>query len=274
MSTTTTTDPTAGAPGSGAPTSGTTARVPARTGRVLVSELREELLAVIREPTTLFFTVAMPVGFFAMYLGLWGNDTDGTTTVAAMMLATFGAFGVIGVNLMTPGIGVAEDRERGWLRVKRVSATPLAVTIAAKVLACLPHALGVLGAMSALALVLAPPGLSAGTWARVVVVLVLGGLPFALIGLIVGFLASPNATTAILMALYLPSSVASGLWMPLDMLPDMVARFAPALPTYHLGQLALAQVNGGAGLDHAAALLGFAALAASGALLAYRHARP
>jgi ABC-2 type transport system permease protein len=260
-------------PASGPPRSGASGRIPARTGRVLASELREELLAVIREPTTLFFTVAMPVGFFAMYLGLWGEGSDGATTVAAMMLATFGAFGVIGVTLMTPGIGVAEDRERGWLRVKRVSATPLPVTIAAKVLACLPHALGVLGAMSVLALFLAPPGLSAGTWLRVVVALVLGGLPFALVGLTVGFLTSPNATTAVLMALYLPASVASGLWMPLEMLPDAVARLAPALPTYHLGQLALAQLDGEAGLGHGMALLGFAAVAAGAALLAYRHGR-
>ncbi|MCC5947834.1 MAG: ABC transporter permease [Nitriliruptoraceae bacterium] len=252
----------------------TTTRPPARTGRVLANELREELLAVIREPTTLFFTVAMPVGFFAMFVGLWGTEPEGTTNVAAMMLATFGAFGVIGVALMTPGIGVAEDRERGWLRVKRVSATPLPVTIAAKVLACMPHALGVVGAMSLLALVLAEPGISTVAWLRVLMVLVLGSLPFALVGLAVGFLASPNAATAVLMALYIPSSVASGLWMPLDMLPDALARLAPALPTYHLGQLAVSQLEGRAGLEHAAALLAFAVVAAGGAALAYRRASP
>lgn len=242
-------------------------------GRVLLSELREELLAVVREPTTLFFTVAMPVGFFALFMGVWGTETDGATTVATVMLATFGAFGVIGVTLMTPGIGVAEDRERGWLRVKRVSATPLSVTITAKVLACLPHALGVLGAMSILAVTVGQAELDPSTWLRIAAVLVIGCLPFALIGLSVGFLASPNAATAILMAIYIPSAVASGLWMPLEMLPDVVSQIAPALPTYHLGQLALAQLHGEIGVTYIAALAGFTVVAASAAMLAYRNAR-
>jgi ABC-2 type transport system permease protein len=245
-----------------------------RVARVLLSELREELLGVLREPVTLFFTVAMPVGFFALFMGVWGTETDGTMTVATVMLATFGAFGVIGVTLMTPGVGVAEDRERGWLRVKRVSATPLPVTIAAKALACLPHALGVLGAMSLLAVTVGGADLDGRTWARLAAVLVLGCLPFALVGLTVGFLASPNAATAVLMALYLPSAIASGLWMPLDMLPDVVSRVAPALPTYHLGQLALAQLSGSDGLAHVGPLLAFAIVAAGMATLAYRHARP
>lgn len=243
-------------------------------GQVVLSELREELLGVVREPTTLFFTIAMPVGFFALFMGVWGHETDGTTSVATVMLATFGAFGVIGVALMAPGVGVAEDRARGWLRVKRVSATPLPVTIAAKVLACLPHALGVLAAMSLLAITVGQAELDAASWLRLATVLVLGCLPFALVGLAVGFLASPNATTAVLMALYLPSAVASGLWMPLELLPDVVSRIAPALPTYHLGQLALAQLAGDLGLAHAGALIGFAIVAAAAALLAYRHSRP
>jgi ABC-2 type transport system permease protein len=243
-------------------------------GRVLLSELREELLGVVREPTTLFFTVAMPVGFFALFMGLWGSETDGTTSVATVMLATFGAFGVVGVTLMTPGVGVAEDRERGWLRVKRVSGTPLPVTIGAKVLACLPHALGLLGAMSLLAVTVGQAEIDPASWLRLATVLVVGGLPFALVGLAVGFLASPNAATAILMAIFVPSAVASGLWMPLEMLPDVVSRIAPALPTYHLGRLALAQLDGDLGLAHAGALLVFTAVAASAATLAYRYARP
>lgn len=73
--------------------------------------------------------------------------------------------------------------------------------------------------------------------------LVAGALPFALLGLAVGFLASANATPAILHAVLIPSAVASGLWMPLELLPAPIQAVAPVLPTYHLAQLALAQLN-------------------------------
>jgi ABC-2 type transport system permease protein len=148
------------------------------------------------------------------------------------------------------------------------------VTLAAKVIACLPHAVGVLLAMSVIGAVTGGVGLGAATWLRLVLALILGALPFALLGLAVGLLASPNATTAILMAYYLPSAVASGLWMPLDMLPEVFQRVAPALPTYHLAQLALAQLDGRVGFGHGVALMGFGVLAAAGAMFAYRRARP
>jgi ABC-2 type transport system permease protein len=68
--------------------------------RVLTNETVEELFAVVREPTTLFFSVAMPVGFFALFASLFGGEQVGSTTATTTMLATFGAFGVVGVYLL------------------------------------------------------------------------------------------------------------------------------------------------------------------------------
>lgn len=253
-------------------TSGTS---PGLVARILRIELRDELLAILREPTGLFFSIAMPVGFFALFTGLYGGfDADGVST-ATRMLATFGTFGVVGVTLLNPGIGVADDRERGWLRHKRVTATPVPVTLLAKVLATIPYSLGVLLAMTAVAGVQGNLETGAGTWLRLAGTLVLTALPFSLIALAVGFLATPNATTAILNAFYIPSAVASGLWMPLEQLPDFVGdTLAPILPTYHVAQLGLAQIGVGDAAGHVLPLLAFTAVGAVAAGLAYRSARP
>lgn len=245
-----------------------------RAARVLAAEVLDEVRGIVREPVTLVFSVAMPVGFFALFASLYGSQDAGGLSVGTRMLATFGTFGVVGVALLTPGIGVAEDRERGWLRAKRVSATPLATTLGAKVAATLPHAIAVLVAMTLVAAAVAGTSVGLGTWLRLAGVLVIGALPFALLGMAVGFSASPNATTAILNAVFIPSAVASGLWMPLDSLPDVVQRVAPALPTYHLAQLALGQLDGSGGLDHLLALLATAGGAAVLAALAYRRLQP
>jgi ABC-2 type transport system permease protein len=151
------------------------------------------------------------------------------------MLATYGTFGVVSVVLLNPGIGVAEARSRGWLRVKKVSGVPVGTTLAAKVIASLPYALGVLLAMTAVSLVVAGPVVGAGMVMRLAGVLLLGALPFALIGLAIGFVTSSNTAAAVLNALLIPMSVASGLWMPLEILPPFVQHLAPFLPTYHLG---------------------------------------
>ncbi len=251
--------------------------IPARAHqplRVLRVELLDELRGIGREPAALFFSVLMPVGFYALFASLFGRyQQPGGLPVAAVMLATYGTFGVVSVVLLNPGIGVAEARSRGWLRVKKVSAVPVGTTLAAKVIATLPYALGVLLSMAAVSLVVAGPVVGVGTVVRLAGVLLLGALPFALIGLAVGFVASSNAAAAILNALLIPMSVASGLWMPLEILPPIVAHLAPFLPTYHLRQLALAQLSGGPAAVHVFALLLTAAVAGVLAALAYRNLR-
>jgi ABC-2 type transport system permease protein len=88
--------------------------------------------------------------------------------------------------------------------------------------------------------------------------LVFGAIPFCALGLAVGYLAGPNSAQPIVNMIYLPMSFASGLWMPLAMLPGFVKRIAPTLPPYHLSKIALATV----GLDPDPRLPHFAALVA------------
>lgn len=243
--------------------------------RVLGSEVGEGLRAVRREPAALFFSVLMPVGFFALFSSILGGARTGPDglSYAASMLATYGTFGVVSVMLFNPGLGVAEDRTRGWLRVKSVSATPLPLTLVARVLAALPYTAAVMLAMSAVASAVAGPVLAVDTWLRLMVVLVLGSLPFALFGLAIGFVASSKAAAAIANAVFLPMAVASGLWFPIELMPGWAQTAAPFLPTFHLAQLAGAQLTGAAALHHVVALLVTAAIGAAVAGLAYRNLR-
>lgn len=174
---------------------------PVQNLRVLGVEVAEGLRAMRREPAALFFSVIMPVSFFGLFATMFGSQSETTgLPTAATMLATYGTFGAVSVMLIQPGVGVADDRTRGWLRMKKVSAAPISMTIAGKVIAALPYALTVLLGISAISLVVAGPVLGVGAWLRLVIVLLFGSLPFALLGLAVGFVASSNATVAILNA--------------------------------------------------------------------------
>lgn len=245
------------------------------SARVLGMEVLDELRGILREPTALFFSVLMPVGFFALFASMFGGGQEPSgLPVAASMLATYGTFGVVAVVLLNPGIGVAEDRARGWLRVKKVSPVPIGTTLVAKVIATVPYAVAVLVAMTAVLFAVAGPAIDAVAWLRLVAVLLLGALPFALLGLAVGFVASSNAAVAILNAVFFPMAVASGLWFPLELMPAFIQDLAPFLPTYHLAQLALAQLTGaGGGLVHVLALALTAVVGGGLAAAAYRNLR-
>ncbi len=70
-------------------------------------------------------------------------------------------------------------------------------------------------------------------------VVLAGSIPFTAMGLLVALLVPPNAGPGIINLIYLPMSFASGFWMPVSVLPHWLQVIAPALPTYHLAQLAL-----------------------------------
>jgi ABC-2 type transport system permease protein len=111
------------------------------------------------------------------------------------------------------------------------------------------------------------------TWLQLLAVLLLGSLPFALLGLAVGFASSGRAAPAILNALFLPMAIAGGLWMPIDQLPDFIQQVAPWLPTYHVSQLGLGVLLGDPVVDHVAALLVTTAVTGIAAATAYRSSR-
>jgi ABC-2 type transport system permease protein len=93
-----------------------------------------------------------------------------------------------------------------------------------------------------------------------VAVLVLDALPFCAIDLAFGYLVGPNSAPAVLNRVHLPIAFASGLWIQLSQLPEVVQAIAPLLPPYHLDQLALGvrgAADGGNTLPHLGALAAF-----------------
>lgn len=241
---------------------------------LLALDIRDEMRMIRREPATLVFTVLMPTAFYTLFVVMFGSQ-DGASGLLAgtTMLATFGTYGAVAATMSVPGVGLATSRENGWLEAVRVSPVPVWVNVAARVAATVPYVVGILMAMTAASAAIGVLDITIGDWLLLMAILVIGCLPSALVGLAVGALASPNAATAILSAVLMPMAIASGLWFPLEVLPDWLARVAPALPTYHLAQLALRPLQGGPWLGHLLALLAFTGLAGVAAAWAWRTTR-
>jgi ABC-2 type transport system permease protein len=66
----------------------------------------------------------------------------------------------------------------------------------------------------------------------------------------------------------------SGLWIPMEVLPNFMKSIAPLLPAYHLGQLALKSIGAGGGAPawtHITALAGFTVIGLALAVWGYRR---
>lgn len=243
--------------------------------RSYVLEAKYEFLKNVRMPAYAIPAITFPVMFYLLFGVLFGGQRSaGATTVATYMLATYGAFGVIGSALFGFGVGVAVERGQGWLTLKRATPMPPLAYFVAKLAMSSLFAMIIVCLLSLVGVTLGGVSLSAATWGRLVITLILGAAPFAAIGLALGYISGPNSAAAIVNLVYLPLSFASGLWIPIEAMPPFIKNMALTLPPYHLGQLALSAVGAGRGAaawSHVIALVGFALIGLGCAWIAYRR---
>jgi ABC-2 type transport system permease protein len=245
-----------------------------RSLRVHLTESKYELLKILRLPAYVIPTLSFPVIFYVFFLVLFGKGrAPGGTTMAAYMIATYGSFGVIGASLFGLGAGVAIERGQGWLQVKRTTPMPLSAYFGAKIAVALMFSSVIALVLFALGSVLGHVHFAPAVWPELFAILVAGSLPFCALGLAIGYFAGPNSAPAIVNLIFLPMAVLSGLWVPIDLLPGAIQKFAAFLPAYHFSQLALGAIGAGRGTagSHVLVLLSYSLLFLVLAAIGYRR---
>ena len=205
---------------------------------IFLVESRMECLRLMRSPAFAVPVVLFPLMFYALFgLVLGSRGQVASPEVARHMLATYIAFGCVAPGLFGIGVTVALDRDRGLLELKRALPMPPGVYLAAKLVMAMVFA----GVVSILLMVM---GATLGTvvleiaqWTGLLILAVLGVIPFCGLGLLVGTLVKGQAAPAVLNLIYVPMSFLSGLWLPLSVLPHALAQLAPVWPAYHLAKL-------------------------------------
>ncbi len=237
-----------------------------------LAEIRAETLKLIRRPEFAIPTLLLPVMFFTLF----GVIIPGNRDNAVYLLSTFGVFAVMGPALFGFGAGVAQERELGWLTLKRAVPAPAAALLVAKTTATILIASLSLAAIYAVAAFAAGVELPALVWLGLLLVHVLSAIPFVLLGLALGFVFGSNAAVAVANIAYLGLAVLGGLWMPISVFPKIMGQIAQALPSYHLAEIALGVSGARAQTDfvwHGLAVLALTGLAALLALLAWARQR-
>ncbi len=243
-------------------------------GPMLLQQARSEFIKLWRIPMFSVPTLLFPILLFLLFgAPIAGETLPNGTSVGKYVMASFAAYGVLGIAFFSFGIGVANERGQGW--TKLVRATPIRpwVYFAGKIVMALVFATLLLLILFLVAALVAGVRMAPGEWALLVVTLVLGMLPLVTAGFALGYWAGPNSAAAIANLIYLPIAYASGFLMPVQSLPAWVRSITPYLPPYHYGQLAWRAI----GLDdgqvalHIVWLIGTAVVFGSLAVWGYRR---
>lgn len=209
------------------------------TTAIYLKESHYDLVSLWRTPGFFLPAILFPVVFY-IFFGIVFNFS---AAQGEYMLVSYACFGMMGPAFFNYATAVASDRAHGWLTLKRVSPMPLGAYVASKFYSSQVFALCIALLLFITGAVFADVEMYLWQWGTLLVVLLLGTLPFALIGLLMGLCLSDKAAPAVVNLIYLPMAFLSGLWVPIQFLPDAVRSIAFALPSYHYSQLAHAVIG-------------------------------
>lgn len=210
---------------------------------MLWRQTKYSVLALWRIPAFSISGLALPVVFFAFFgLPNAGRTLEGVNA-GAYLLASFGAYAVGSMMVFNFGIGVSADRAAKLDVLYRATPLPPLVYMAAKLCTAAIFALLALLLLFTFGAVAGGIRMEALTWLRLVVYLIFGSVPLIGLGFAIGYTVGPGAAPGVANLIYLPLSFASGLFVPLQSMPELVRQVAPFLPTYHYGQLAWGAVG-------------------------------
>ncbi|QIK80520.1 ABC transporter permease [Lysobacter sp. HDW10] len=200
-------------------------------------EAKYEFLRMLRTPSYSIPVLAFPLVFYLMFGVLMQRGHD--ASASRYLLASYGVFGAMGASLFGFGVSVAMDREHGWLTLKRAQPMPPGAYLLSKLAMAMVFIAVIAILLIVLAVSVANVSLTPVQAALLVVIDMLGALPYAAIGLYIGTRMSGRGAPAFVNLVYLPMAFLSGLWLPLQVLPVTIRTIAPIWPAWHHAQLAL-----------------------------------
>lgn len=205
---------------------------------ILAKEVRYEWVKMLRTRAFSLSVLGFPIMFYLLF-GASNRHTD----FARYLMASYACMGTVSACLFGIGMGISMERAMGWLELKLASPMPRLAYLVAKIAGSASFALIIQAALILLAVTVGQTHVTIVEVLRLTGIVLAGSLPFAAMGLLIAVVVPANSAPGIINLIYLPMSFASGFWMPITYLPHWLQKIAPALPTYHLAQLALSVIG-------------------------------
>jgi ABC-2 type transport system permease protein len=233
--------------------------------RLMLVHARAMTLELVRYPAYLVPTLLLPSVFFLFFVA------PGSGREASARMATFAGFAVIGVAFFQFGVGIAVERGSPWESYLRTLPIGSSIRLGSRLLSAAVFAAAAAGLLIATAVATTGAALSWSGWAGLAAGLLVGTVPFALLGIALGYWAPPKGALPIANLLYLALAYAGGLWIRPGGLPAPVASISPYLPTRALSDALVTAAGSHAAWRSWLALGLFAIVFAGAAALGYRR---
>jgi len=206
--------------------------------KLVLAHFKADMLELLRYPAFSVPTLVFPTLFFSFFVVPGAIDADPNA-----LMAFYAAFAVLGVAFFQFGVSIANDRISAWNLYLRTLPIGPGTRFPARVLSALQLSLASAGLVVVVALIATPAALAPGRWVELAAVILVGSIPFALLGIAIGYWLRPKGALPVANVLYLFLAFAGGLWTGPADLPDAIAAISPYLPTRQWADLLFGAVT-------------------------------
>jgi ABC-2 type transport system permease protein len=195
-----------------------------------------DIRRTLRNRRVLIFSILMPLVLFAIFgMTLPKDANEAGISAIAYVMVSMAMFGSMSAAMSSGGV-IAAERDGGWNRTLRLTPLKPQAYVVNKVILSLLLAVPPLIVVFLCGMTLGHVHLSATQWLTVALVSWLGALPFAAIGLVIGYIAKPDSVQPITGLSTMLIAAFGGLWLPVDQMPSIMKHIAQLTPAYWTGQ--------------------------------------
>jgi len=198
-----------------------------------LSFVRFLMLEAFRQPGYIIPTLIFPAMFFLFF----GVPEAKDLNLSKILVASFSAFALIGVMFFQFLISSSQERSSTWNFYLRVLPTSKWVVFWSRATVSLVLAVLSVGLVFVVALWTTPFQITFYESFRFMSFLLIGAIPFGLLGYVVGLWVNPKGAPALGNLLYLGGAYMGGLWYPPQLLPKAIGEVSVYLPTRAYGEL-------------------------------------
>lgn len=207
-------------------------------------QCKVEIIRILRNPYFVFWSLFMPILFYFIFTKVFNTNIEGQKEWQAHYLMSMTAFSVMGSSIMILGIRLVEERTKGWAMFMRI--TPLsnqAYFMAKMVGQSVMHVFSISLIFIAGAII-NNISLSLYEWIMSGLWILLGTLPFLALGTLIGTMKRVDTAAGVSNLIYMILAISGGLWMPMEIMPDIIQKIGKWLPSFNFGNGAWQIIRG------------------------------
>jgi ABC-2 type transport system permease protein len=228
---------------------------------IVLRQARMAILVALRTPRTMIFTAAFPLILLVLFNSIFNHGGNETTTLPSDVKLSAEAYFTAGIiayavalsTFTTLAVSLTTQRENGQLKRYRGTPMPSWTFIVAQIARASAQALLMTALLLGVGAIAYGVPVPAATFPAFVLYVLLGTATMCSLGIALSSF-TPNADAASTIAPFsvVMLSFISGVWIPVDQLPNTLETIGKVFPLYHLAlglQTTLAPGTSGSGLE-------------------------